>query len=46
MPGKVGAGKKPVKAAGLTRPAIPAISGPKMMQEQPILIISCGIILG
>jgi hypothetical protein len=30
----------------LTVAAIPAISGAKMVQEQPILIISCGIILG
>jgi len=30
----------------LTVAAIPAISGTKMMQEQPILIILCGIILG
>jgi len=30
----------------LTVSPIPAISGPKMMQEQPILIILCGIILG
>ena len=32
--------------ACLTLQAIPAISGPKMMQKQPILMIFCGIIPG
>ncbi len=32
--------------AGLTLRRITAISGPKMMQEQPILMTFCGIIPG
>ena len=34
------------KMGCLTLPPIGAISGPKMMQKQPILMIFCGIILG
>jgi len=34
------------KMGCLTLPVIPAISSPKMMQKQPILMIFCGIIPG
>lgn len=34
------------KMGCLTLRPIGAISGPKMMQKQPILMIFCGIILG
>lgn len=46
MAAKLRRQKVPETGSRLTVSPIPAISGPKMMQEQPILIILCGIILG